>query len=266
MVMYHNRMPKTKELDLGPLTEYLGYALRRASMSAVGEFLEAFQEIGLRPTQFAVLTLIAGNPGVRQTPDNFRTLSREQWDGWMEAHFFSALELIRALVPGMCDRKFGRVVNISVSFIKFPQVNFGHSHAARLALAGATPALAHHSFAMFDHVHRVTVAGTVTKFDWTNPHVYIELAAPDGKGGSARYTIECASPRCGRGNLAPSMRNAVERSLTGSSKLLRWPLSGFCNSRPERPCPRQSMVATAKPRRRKSVIVSKYFSMNSVRP
>jgi 3-oxoacyl-[acyl-carrier protein] reductase len=81
--------------------------------------------------------ILITNPGVRQTPDDFRTLTREQWDGWMEAHFFSALELIRALVPGMCDRKFGRVVNISVSFIKFPQVNFGHSHAARLALAGA---------------------------------------------------------------------------------------------------------------------------------
>ena len=65
---------------------------------------------------------------------------------------------------------------------------------AALALAGSTPALAHHSFAMFDHVHRITVAGTVTKFDWTNPHVYIELAVADAKGGSARYTIECASP------------------------------------------------------------------------
>jgi len=88
MVMYHNcalsvvlaGMPKTKakdpagsvadsgrHVDLGPLTEYIGYALRRASMSAVGEFLQAFAELGLRPTQFAVLTLIAGNPGIRQT-------------------------------------------------------------------------------------------------------------------------------------------------------------------------------------------------------
>ena len=56
-----------RPVKLGPLTEYLGYALRRAQMSAVGEFLEAFQEIELRPTQFAVLTLIAENPGVRQT-------------------------------------------------------------------------------------------------------------------------------------------------------------------------------------------------------
>jgi hypothetical protein len=63
-----------------------------------------------------------------------------------------------------------------------------------LALAGAGPALAHHSFAMFDHTNRVTVAGTVTRFDWTNPHVFIELNVPDAKGGAGRYTIECASP------------------------------------------------------------------------
>lgn len=81
--------------------------------------------------------ILVANPGVRQTPENFRTLDRAGWDAWMEAHFFSSLELIRAVVPGMCERKFGRVVNITVSFIKFPQVNFGHTHAARLALAGA---------------------------------------------------------------------------------------------------------------------------------
>lgn len=85
--------------------------------------------------------ILVTNPGVRQTPDDFRTLDRAGWDAWMEAHFYSALELIRAVVPGMCQRRFGRVVNISVSFIKFPQVNFGHSHAARLALAGAISAM-----------------------------------------------------------------------------------------------------------------------------
>jgi 3-oxoacyl-[acyl-carrier protein] reductase len=81
--------------------------------------------------------ILVTNPGVRQTPDNFRTMNRADWDHWMEAHFYSALELIRVVAPGMCERKFGRIVNISVSFIKFPQVNFGHTHAARLALAGA---------------------------------------------------------------------------------------------------------------------------------
>lgn len=81
--------------------------------------------------------ILVANPGVRQTPADFRALSRADWDAWLEAHFFASLELIRAVVPGMCERRFGRIVNISVSFIKFPQPNFGHTHAARLALAGA---------------------------------------------------------------------------------------------------------------------------------
>jgi hypothetical protein len=56
------------------------------------------------------------------------------------------------------------------------------------------PVLAHHSFAMFDHEHRITIVGTVTKFEWTNPHVYIELDIQDQKGGAKHYTVECASP------------------------------------------------------------------------
>jgi len=56
-----------RQVNFGPLTDYLGYALRRAQMAAVAEFLDAFKEIDLRPTQFAVLTIISENPGVRQT-------------------------------------------------------------------------------------------------------------------------------------------------------------------------------------------------------
>src|SRR5688572_25120596 len=81
--------------------------------------------------------VLVTNPGVRQVPTDFRTMSRADWDCWIEAHFFSCLELIRGVVPGMCERGFGRIVNVSVSFIKFPQVNFAASHAARLALSGA---------------------------------------------------------------------------------------------------------------------------------
>src|SRR5258708_23162140 len=56
-----------RQVSFGPLTDYLGYALRRAQMAAVAEFLEAFKEGDLRATQFAVLIIISENPGVRQT-------------------------------------------------------------------------------------------------------------------------------------------------------------------------------------------------------
>ena len=62
-----------------------------------------------------------------------------------------------------------------------------------LILATAGPALAHHSFAMFDHTRTLTIKGSVTKFQWTNPHAYIELDVPDADGTSKHFTIECTS-------------------------------------------------------------------------
>jgi len=64
--------------------------------------------------------------------------------------------------------------------------------AMGLALAG--PAGAHHSFAMFDNEHQTKIEGTVTKFEWTNPHVYIQLAVMDAGGQVRNYAVECANP------------------------------------------------------------------------
>ena len=85
--------------------------------------------------------ILVTNPGVRQVPGDFRTWGREGWQDWLDAHFLSSVRLIQRFAPGMCDRRFGRIVNMSVSFIKFPQVGFAHSHAARLALSGAVAAM-----------------------------------------------------------------------------------------------------------------------------
>jgi hypothetical protein len=74
------------------------------------------------------------------------------------------------------------------------------SRAARLAMTGllltgtSMSAQAHHSFAMFDHDHQIKISGTVTHFQWTNPHVYIDLDVPTDQGDLKHYTIECANP------------------------------------------------------------------------
>ena len=86
--------------------------------------------------------ILVNNPGVRQVPGDFRTWSRAEWQGWFDVHFFSSIRLIQRVAPGMTARRFGRIVNMSVSFIKFPQVGFAHSHAARLALSGAVASIA----------------------------------------------------------------------------------------------------------------------------
>jgi len=57
----------------------------------------------------------------------------------------------------------------------------------------AGSATAHHSFAMYDHTRTLTLKGAVTRFQWTNPHAYIELDVPDAKGAVTHFSIECTS-------------------------------------------------------------------------
>jgi hypothetical protein len=67
--------------------------------------------------------------------------------------------------------------------------------AAALTLLGAAPALAHHSFAMFDMTRTVTFKGTIKDFQWTNPHVVVWVVAQPKPGVAAdSWTIELTSP------------------------------------------------------------------------
>ena len=54
-------------------------------------------------------------------------------------------------------------------------------------------ALAHHSNAMFDRQKEVVITGTVREFQWTNPHIFIELVVA-GPGGTHNYSVEGPSP------------------------------------------------------------------------
>jgi 3-oxoacyl-[acyl-carrier protein] reductase len=85
--------------------------------------------------------IVVNNPGVRQVPTPYQEISDDEWLQWLNDHFLSSMSMIQATAPGMADRGFGRIVNMSVSFIKFPQSGFAHTHAARLALSGAVAAI-----------------------------------------------------------------------------------------------------------------------------
>jgi hypothetical protein len=61
------------------------------------------------------------------------------------------------------------------------------------ALISAGAAQAHHSFAMFDPVKEVVISGTVTQFQWTNPHTWIEMDVSDDKGQVKHWSIEGGS-------------------------------------------------------------------------
>jgi hypothetical protein len=76
-----------------------------------------------------------------------------------------------------------------------------HSHGsltivvATIALLGAGGiAQAHHSFAPYERELQIQLDGTVIRYQWTNPHVYIELDVKDAGGETSQWLIECANP------------------------------------------------------------------------
>ncbi len=63
-----------------------------------------------------------------------------------------------------------------------------------IGVLSIVPAPAHHSFAPYETSLQVKMSGSVTSLKWTNPHVYIEMDAPDARTGEMRHwLIECAS-------------------------------------------------------------------------
>lgn len=65
---------------------------------------------------------------------------------------------------------------------------------AALALAAlAVPALAHHSYSMFDMQKTVVLEAEVVRFKWQNPHAFIE-ADITASGATERWAIEMTSP------------------------------------------------------------------------
>lgn len=109
--------------------------------TVAADFNTAEGRAALLETAGATVDILVNNPGVRQVPTPYAQITAEDWRHWLEVHFLSSVEMMQAVAPGMAARRFGRIVNMSVSFIKFPQVGFAHSHAARLALSGATAAM-----------------------------------------------------------------------------------------------------------------------------
>ena len=85
-----------------------------------------------------ILVNNAGGP----PPGDFRSWSREDWMRALDANMLTPILLIRAVVDGMVERRFGRIVNITSSAVKMPIPTLGLSNGARAGLTGFVGGLA----------------------------------------------------------------------------------------------------------------------------
>ena len=97
-----------------------------------------------------ILVNNAGGP----PPGNFRDWTPEDWQKALNANMITPIELIKATVDGMIDRKFGRVVNITSAAVKSPIPILGLSNGARTGLTGFIAGLSRETVA-----HNVTING-----------------------------------------------------------------------------------------------------------
>ena len=82
--------------------------------------------------QVDILVNNAGGP----PPGDFRDWQRDDWIKAVDANMLTPIELIKAVVDGMAERGFGRIVNITSGAVKAPIDVLGLSNGARSGLTG----------------------------------------------------------------------------------------------------------------------------------
>jgi 3-oxoacyl-[acyl-carrier protein] reductase len=88
--------------------------------------------------QVDILVNNAGGP----PPGDFRNFSREDWLSAVDANMITPIELIKAVIDPMIERRYGRVVNITSSSVKAALPALGLSNGARAGLTGFVAGLA----------------------------------------------------------------------------------------------------------------------------
>ncbi len=125
----------------------------------------------------------AGGP----PPGDFRDWTRDDWIKALDANMLTAIELIKATVDGMSERRFGRIVNITSSAVKAPIDILGLSNGARAGLTGFVAGIARKTVR-----HNVTINGLLPgPFDTDRLRGTIKAAAEK----SGRRIEEVAAER-----------------------------------------------------------------------
>jgi 3-oxoacyl-[acyl-carrier protein] reductase len=123
-----------------------------------------------------ILVTNAGGPPAGR----FEDLSREMWESATRLTLNSVLELTRATLPGMKERHWGRILNITSIAVKQPVDNLMISNSLRAAVTGFARTLANEVAA-----HGITVNNILPGYTRTERVEELARAASERDGISA---------------------------------------------------------------------------------
>ncbi len=127
----------------GPLNEAAGRLAEEAGVTVTPVAVDITtaegrgQVLAQCPNPDILVTNAGGPP-----PGDFRDWERDDWIAAVDANMLTPIELIKATVDGMMERRFGRIVNITSAAVKAPIDVLGLSNGARSGLTGFIAGLA----------------------------------------------------------------------------------------------------------------------------
>jgi 3-oxoacyl-[acyl-carrier protein] reductase len=158
--------------------------------------------------------LVNNNAG--PAPGNFADIERDRWLKAIEANMIAPLMLIRAVLPAMKQRRFGRIVNITSAMVTTPRPHMTVSSGAR---AGLTAAIKGLSFEVAPY--NVTINNLLPeRFDTDRQH---QMA----KAAMARENISYEEARARQIEAIAAKRLGDPREFGATCAFLCSTLAGF---------------------------------------
>ena len=109
-----------------------------ADVAIAGDVARVVDSARERFGRIDILVTNAGGPPAGK----FDSLSSEQWEAATRLTLYSAIELTRHVLPGMKERRWGRILNITSIAVKQPVENLILSNSLRAAVTGFARTLA----------------------------------------------------------------------------------------------------------------------------
>lgn len=167
-----------------------------------------------------ILVNNAGGP----PPGDFRDWDEADWIAAVQANMITAIMLIKAVIDGMADRGFGRIVNITSGAVKSPIPTLGLSNGARAGLTGFVAGLSRQVARQSVTINNLLPGPFDTDRLWANLRRGAEQAGVDAESFAAERARSNPTGRFGRpeefGATCAFLCSAHAGFMTGQNVLL----------------------------------------------
>ena len=126
--------------------------------------------------EFGKVDIVVNNAGISHAK-SFETVTDEDWQGDLDLKLFAAIRLARAAIPGMRERKWGRIVNVLNIGAKAPTANSTPTSVSRAAGLALTKAMSQEN-AQHGILVNAMLVGLIESDQWQRRH---KTAAGEGK-------------------------------------------------------------------------------------